>query len=170
MKKIFYLLTAFTFLLTSCDETETDEFENIGTVAGTWAFQDVAADVETSNSTLSLIVNPLLEVALQSYAGTQEPTYYVFDEDGSFTTYITEISEETLTGYGTYTLEETTLTLTYTNSSSTEVMQIVVANETTLKIKKDYSNTIAYWGADIIGQYTGVTLASAYTTLNYAKQ
>lgn len=172
MKKIFYLLTVSAFLLTSCDSTDsdTDEFENIGTVAGTWGFQEVSADVETSGSTLSLVVNPLLKVALQSYAGGQEPTYYIFKQDGSFETYVTQDSEEVLTGQGTYVLGETTLTLTYSTSSSVENFQVIIANETTLKIKKDYSNTIAYWGADIIGQYTGVTLTSAYTTLTYTKQ
>lgn len=171
MKKIFYLLATITLLTTSCSETdETEEFENIGTVVGTWGFGSVTADVETSGSSLSTIINPLLEVALQSYAGGQEPTYYVFDEDGSFETYVIQDEQEVQTGSGTYILGETTLTLTYSETSTTETLQVLVANDATLKIKKDYSNSVVYWGADIIGQYTGVTINSATTTLSYAKQ
>lgn len=170
MRKFFYLLTVASLLLTSCSETdsETDEFENIGTVEGTWAFQGVTADVETSSSTLSLIINPLLGVALQTYAGGQEPSYYVFAADGTFKTYVIQNEEEVESGSGTYVLGETTLTLTY-STSSVETFQVIVANDSTLKIKKDYSSSIVYWGADIIGQYTGVTLTSAYATMTYSK-
>ncbi|NDW19026.1 hypothetical protein D0T53_08890 [Dysgonomonas sp. 216] len=174
MKKIFYLLLTLPFLITSCsnDDSDADEHENIGTVEGTWAFASISADVETSGSSLSTVINPLLEVALQTYAGKQEPTYYIFDDEGYFEAYVT--SEEdgsgvALTGSGTYILSEESLELAYSETSQTETFEVIVANESTLKLRKDYSNSILYWGADIAGQYAGVTITKAKSTLIYNK-
>lgn len=171
MKKLFYLVVALSLFITSCSDEDTiEEFENNGNVVGTWSFQGVTADVATSDATLSLVVNPLLETALKKYAESQELTYYVFNEDGAYESYIAEISESAKVGYGTYTLGEATLTLIDETSSETVVFDIIVANESSLKIRKDYSGSTAYWATSIVGEYVGITVSSAIATLTYIKE
>ncbi len=177
MKKIIYVLFAFSVLLTSCtnDDDTTEEVENIGSVTGTWAFSSSTASVETSaSSSVSIILNPLLQTALSSYAGSNEPSYYTFDASGNFGAYVidSQTSEAVLNGSGTYTLVDNTLTLTYvdsesSSSSSVETFEIIVANTTTLKIRKDYSSSLAYWGAGILANYVSVDITSAKATMTY---
>lgn len=176
MKKFFILFLTLPFLFfTSCsnDDETYEESENTGSVEGTWAFSSCSANVETSSS--NVLISNLMQVALQSYAGSQEPSYYVFDQSGNFSTYVVENTEYILNGSGTYTLNGDILTLSYTESegnvsSSIETFEIVIANDSTLKMRKDYSNSLAYWGAGILGDYVGVTLSSATVTVTYSIQ
>lgn len=180
MKKLIYLFFALPILFGSCtnDDETTEETENIGSVTGTWAFISSGASVETSaSSTIALILDPLLETALSTYASSNEPSYYTFDSSGNFETYVidSQTSETELKGSGTYTLVDNTLTLTYlasdgTTASSEEVFEIIIANETTLKIRKDYSSSLAYWGAGILSGYAGISLSSASATMTYSMQ
>lgn len=180
MKKFIYLLFALPLLFISCtnDDDTTEETENIGSVTGTWAFISSAASVETSaSSSVSLILNPLLQTALSSYAGSNEPTYYTFDASGNFEAYVanSQSSEAVLKGSGTYTLVDNTLTLTYIDSTdqstdSQDVFEVIIANTTTLKIRKDYSSSLAYWGASLLSDYVNVSLTSATATLTYSMQ
>ena len=168
MRKLFYLLLVLPLFMASCsddDSGDTEEYENIGTVAGTWAFQSVAANIEASG-TLAPAAIIALNPVLQTYAGSQEPSYYTFNEDLTFQTH--DLNEDQ-TGYGTYTLSGNTLVLTYPETSSTETFEIVVANETSLKVRKDYSNSVAYWGANALGAFAGVSVTKAMATLHYSK-
>lgn len=174
MKKLFLLFLPL-FLFVSCsNEDDLDvEPENIGSVVGTWAFTSCSASVETSSS--NVLVSNLLQVALQSYASSQEPSYYVFDQSGNFSAYVTENEEAILSASGTYALTDNALVLTYSDSegntnSSTETFDIIIANESTLKMRKDYSNSLAYWGAGILGEYVGISLSKATVTVTYSVQ
>ena len=171
MKRFFYLFLLIPFLTftTSCSSDDDDEeVENIGTVTGTWGFESTTASVESDGS-LSTIANPLLAVALQTYAGSQEPSYYIFKDDNTFETYVSATEGTELSGSGTYSLSDNTLTLTYSETSSVVTFDVITANETTLKIRKDYSSSYLYWGADLLGQYTGLTITKANATMTYGK-
>ena len=173
MKKLFYLLLLvfplFAISCTDSDEEEYEESENIGSVAGTWAFSSNSANVETSGS-YSIIVNPLLQVALQNYAASNEPSYYSFSDDGQFEAYVLQNEEAVLSGSGTYTLVDNILTLTYADTSQAEEFEVITADGSTLKIRKDYSSSMLYWGAGILGEYAGMTLSKATSTLTYVIQ
>lgn len=168
-KNILYLFLCLPFLFVSCSESEEEEVGDVESVVGTWGFASCTSSVETSGS-YSLVLNPLLQVALQSYTESNEPTYYVFDESGVFEAYIVVEDAPSLSGSGTYTFIDNILTLAYSEDSLNEVFEVLTADATTLKIRKDYSDSIVYWGGNLLGEYAGSSLTKATSTMTYTIQ
>lgn len=168
MKKILYLFLLLPLFYACNNDDNNNTGENIGTVEGTWIMSDLTADVSTSGSSaLSLAANPLLKTALKKYAEMQEPVGYTFASDDTFIAYNNN-SEKTVAGSGTYVLSGNSLVLTY-SSSTKQSFTILTATTSSLKIKKDYSSSTAYWGAELLSKYTGLSLSSATSTMSYGK-
>lgn len=155
------------FMISCSSDNDDITYENIGAVDGIWAFTAITSSVAIEGSnTSALIVEPLLNSALQYYVSRQEPSYYAFYDDNTFITYNNDEENISSTGEGTYTLSGNKLTLTY-STSTTESFEIITANESSLIIKKDYSSSLVYWGAEILGSYAGLSLGSATATITY---
>lgn len=166
MKQFLYLSLCMlmSVSLFSCDDSD-EVVENSGVVDGIWAYSGISASVETSSS-LSSVVNPIFAQVLQTYAVNQEASYYYFNE-GEFESYIEGTEEEiVLMDSGSYSINGDVLTLISSDGSSYSY-DIITANETTLRIRKDYSESYMLWGANLLSEYTGITINAASVTVTY---
>lgn len=167
MKKFFYftLATILFASLTSCSTEEDDVIENSGNISGIWGIVSVTGSVETGN----VLANAALNIALQTYASSNEPDGYVFDSSNSTFEYyyINNNSEISDSGSGTYTLTTDSLFLTYSGTGTTESYGVITLNDSVLKIRKDYLSDFTSWGLSILEGYSGVTVSSATATATY---
>jgi hypothetical protein len=166
MKKIFYCLLVIPFFLASCDGGEEEQKgENIGIVDGIWELTTITPYIEHSNP----LISAGLTTALQLYA--KEPAAYRFDDENKVFEQFDydEAGEVVSTGEGTYLLDESFLTLTFTGMQVVGY-EVFTLDQTTLKIKKEYLNELAAFGLEILGDLVHTSPPTkAYTIATYTK-
>jgi hypothetical protein len=178
MKKFLLLLGFLPFFLISCDDSEDTEetTENIGSVQGVWGYSTASpltASVNLSgNQAIAIAAKAALTPVLQQYAMNNEPDAYFFKEannDSTFVAYMidTETGDPIEIGEGNHSIKGNTLVLNYTDPVKTETFDIITANQTTLKLRKNYMTDLTKWAADILGGFAGVEIESAYITITY---